>query len=139
LKVNPVLVLGGALLWSVVLLGGPTAGAQDSRDAEAWGGRGITMQLTAQGATIEFDCGHGSISRRIHPNASGHFRVPGTYTPERGGPVMKDNAASDLPATYEGTIRGDSMTLKIVLSDKDRQPTPFTLTRGKRGRVVKCR
>ena len=95
--------------------------------------------MTAQGATIEFDCGHGSILQPVKPNAAGEFSVAGTFTPERGGPIRKDSLPSDLPATYKGTISGDSMHLEIVLSDKDRQPPPFTLTRGGAGKLMKCR
>ncbi len=94
---------------------------------------------TASGATIEFDCGHGNIAQPITPDAAGEFSVAGTYTPEMGGPVRRDNPPRDLPATYKGTVNGDTMHLEVLLQEKDRQPPPFTLTRGSAGRVVKCR
>ena len=137
MKLHIVLATGGLLFCSVMLFAGLPAGAQD--DSELWGGRDIRMEMTAQGATIEFDCGHGSILQPVKPNAAGEFSVAGTYTPERGGPIRKDNPPSDLPATYKGTISGDRMRLEILLSDKDRQPPPFTLTRGGAGKLMKCR
>ncbi len=56
-----------------------------------------------------------------------------------GGPVQKNNPPHDLPAIYKGTIQGDTMQLEIVLADKEQAPEPLTLTRGKTGRVMKCR
>ncbi len=106
--------------------------------AETWGGPHISMEMTAQGATLQFDCARGTIQQAIKPDASGEFTVSGTYTPERGGPIQKNNPPRELPATYKGRIQGDSMQLEIVLADKDQQPEPFALTRGKSGRVVRC-
>ena len=119
----------------------PVARAQQGGDgdSEVWGGRDISMQTNASGAAIEFDCGHGSIAQPIKPDAHGDFSVAGTYTPETGGPVRKDNPPGDLAATYKGTISGDTMHLEVLLSDNTHQPPPFTLTRGSPGRVVKCR
>jgi hypothetical protein len=112
---------------------------ENSRSPEIWGARGISMQVTAQGATLEFDCAHGTIAQPIKPDSKGGFSVPGTYTPERGGPVLKANPPRDLPAVYKGVIYGDNMQLEIILSDKDQSPPPVTLTRGKAGRLMRCR
>ena len=56
-------------------------------------------------------------------------------------PVTLANPPRDLPATYKGSIKGDTMRLQVVLADKDKDqsPDPYTLTRGKTGRVVRCR
>ena len=105
-----------------------------------WGGRHVRMEVTPQGATLQFDCAHGKILEPIKADAKGEFAARGTYTPERGGPVTQANPPRDLAATYKGTIEGDSMRLEVILADKDKdqQPEPFTLTRGKAGRVVRC-
>jgi len=113
--------------------------AQEHEDAERWAARGIVLRMTASGASLEFDCAHGSISEPIKPNAAGEFSVAGTYTPESGGPVRKDNPPRDLPATYKGTISGDTMHLEVLLEEKDLQPPAFTLTRGSFGKLVRCR
>ena len=130
-----------ALFFATVLLAIPALHAQQDRtaDSELWGGRGISLRSRASGASIEFDCGHGSLSQPIQPDANGEFSVSGTYSPEQGGPVQRDSSPESLPATYKGKITGDSMTLEVGLADKERQPPPFTLTRGSSGRVVKCR
>ena len=128
-------------LGSLVALSGAAQGWQQSTadSAEIWGGRGVTMRMTAQGTALEFDCAHGSITQPIKPDAKGNFSESGTYTAERGGPVLKANPPRDIPATYRGVINGDTMRLEITLSDKDQSPAPLTLTRGNAGRLVKCR
>lgn len=97
------------------------------------------MEVSALGATLEFDCAHGEILEAIKPNAKGEFSARGTYTPEHGGPIRKDNPPRDLPAVYKGSIDGGVMRLEVVLADKDQAPEPLTLTRGQVGRVMKCR
>ncbi|HUI83367.1 MAG TPA: hypothetical protein VL240_04040 [Candidatus Binatia bacterium] len=133
----------GNVLFAVLLLGGPSAGCQQignsSNSPEIWGGNGVSMKKDAQGATLEFDCARGSITHPISSDASGAFSVSGTFAPERGGPVQKDSSANELPATYRGSISGDTMHLEVVLADQTQQPPPFTLVRGKAGHVVKCR
>ncbi len=137
----------GTLL--VVLTGAATLGSQPATNLQqgqdarvspgVWGGRGISMEATPEGATLEFDCARGTMLEPIKANATGEFMVRGTYTPEHGGPVTLANPPRDLPATYKGSIDGDTMRLEVMLADKDQAPEPFTLTRGKAGRLVKCR
>jgi hypothetical protein len=129
----------GAVL---LLLGISTAVCQvggTPGNPEVWGGTHASMVMSEANATLEFDCAEGVILSSIKPDANGDFSVDGTYTPQRGGPVKKDSPPNDLPATYKGTIHGDTMHLEVILSNKDQQPPPLTLTRGQAGRVVKCR
>ncbi len=117
--------------------------SQQGRDGDTspdvWGGMHVSMEMSAGGASLEFDCARGTITEPIKANAKGEFSVHGTYTPEHGGPVQKNNPPSDLPAIYKGSIQGDTMQLELVLTDKDQKLEPLTLIRGKTGRVVKCR
>ena len=135
--------IGFMVLTGTLVLTGASAASLSQEDDGAsgnlWGGRDIAMQATARGATVEFDCAHGSIVEPIKANAKGEFVARGTYTPERGGPVTLANPPRDLPATYKGSIDGDTMHLQVELADKDQQPPPFTLSRGQPGRVRKCR
>lgn len=127
-----------------MLSGQAARSALQGRDADAspdvWGGNDISLQMTAQGAELEFDCAHGIVLEPIKANAKGEFAVRGIYTPEHGGPIQRDNPPRDLPATYKGSIEGDTMRLQVILADKDKDqaPEPFTLTRGKTGRLVRC-
>ena len=132
------IVLTGALM----LASQPATNLQQgdaSASPDVWGGRDISMEVTPQGATLEFDCAHGNVLEPIKANAKGEFAARGTYTPEHGGPIRKDNPPRDLPAIYKGTIKGDTMRLEVLLTEKDHAPEPFTLTPGKAGRLMKCR
>ena len=133
-----VVVLTGALM----LASAPATNLQQGQDAstspDVWGGNDVSMEVTPQGATLEFDCAHGNMQEPIKANAKGEFAARGTYTPEHGGPITLANPPRDLPATYKGTIEGDTMRLEVVLADKDQAPEPFALTRGKAGRLRKC-
>ena len=132
-------VLTGALM----LASAPATNLQRGQDAsttpDVWGGNHVSMEVTPQGATLEFDCAHGNMLEPIKANAKGEFAARGTYTPERGGPISRDNPPRDLPAIYKGSIDGDTMRLEIMLAEKEQAPEALTLTRGKAGRVVKCR
>jgi hypothetical protein len=143
MKLHWIGTLGIVLTGALLLASQPATNLPQGRDTDAspdvWGGRDISMEVTPQGATLEFDCAHGNVLEPIKANAKGKFAARGTYTPEHGGPIRRDNPPRDLPATYKGSIAGDTMRLQVVLVDKDQQPEPFTLTRGKAGRLMKCR
>jgi len=107
--------------------------------SDIWGGAHLELQMTAQGASLQFDCAQGEIQEPIQPDAAGSFSVRGTYTPQRGGPVRKDSSPPKQPATYKGTVHGDTMQLEVILTGDQPGPGPFTLTRGKTGHIVLCR
>jgi hypothetical protein len=125
------------MLWAPI--GMPALQKDDAGSEDRWGGLHVSMVMTTEGATLEFDCAHGAISKPIKPNAHGEFSVAGTYSPEHGGPVRRDETSREMPATYKGSVDGDTMQLQIELSDKTLQPPPLTLKRRARGRVFKCR
>ena len=114
-------------------------GGQTPLSPGVWGSNRARMEITQDGATIQFECAQGTINGAIRPDANGKFTATGTYSPEKGGPVSRDNAPEQRPATYEGTIVGDTMHLRAMLADKSLDLPPFALTRGKPGRIVRCR
>ena len=132
-------VLTGALMLASEPATNLQQGGEAGASPDVWGGRDVSMEVTPQGATLEFDCAHGNVLEPLKANAKGEFVARGTFTPEHGGPISRDNPPRDLPATYKGSIDGDTMRLEVVLTDKDQAPEPFTLTRGRAGRVRKCR
>lgn len=132
-------VLTGALMLASQTATNLTQGRDADTSPNVWGGNHVSMEVTPQGAALEFDCAHGNMLEPIKANVKGEFVARGTYTPERGGPVTRDNPPRDLPATYKGSIDGVTMRLEIILADKDQAPEPFALTRGKAGHLVKCR
>lgn len=103
-----------------------------------WGGRSISMEVTDEGAEIEFDCAHGRISEKIAPNGEGKFEVKGTFARERGGPE-RIGENYDQPAVYRGSIKEKTMDLRIELTRNNEDLGTFTLTQGSTGRIHKCR
>ncbi len=105
----------------------------------AWGGADVSLEVTPDGGRLEFDCAHGSLSRPVVPDADGRFDVPGVYTVEGPGPARPENEAG-APARYVGRISdGNTMTLSVRPNGSDAEIGPFTLTRGVRARITKCR
>jgi len=103
-----------------------------------WGGVHISMNVGDGSATIEYDCAHGSIEGPLTTDGEGKFKLRGTFTPERGGPIRADETARSQPATYSGEINGNTMKLTLKIGDSDDTET-FTLEKGKAARLVKCK
>ena len=102
-----------------------------------WGGQHISINVGAKSATIEYDCASGVIDGPLVIDANGHFYLRGTHSPESGGPVRSDDNRAGHPATYTGTIKGNTMTLTLKIGDSDEET--FTLEKGKPGELVKCK
>jgi len=102
-----------------------------------WGGAHINMNVRARSATIEYDCASGFIVGPLVVDEAGNFHLGGTHTAERGGPVRADDQPKEEPATYTGTIKGNTMTLTLKLADNDEET--FTLEKGKPGKLFKCK
>ena len=69
--------------------------------------------------------------------ANGDFDLLGTFTPDHGGPVLRDEAPARIKARYLGYVDGDTMSLTVSL-EKDKVGT-FTLSRGQQPNLRKCR
>jgi hypothetical protein len=103
-----------------------------------WGGDHISLQIDGSGATLDYDCAHGTITQKIVPDQSGKFEVKGFHMREHPGPTRQDEAADGEPATYKGLLNDKTMTLTVILNKSDETVGPFTLTHGKMGRIRKC-
>jgi hypothetical protein len=104
----------------------------------SWGGVGIRMDVTAQGATVEYDCAHGTVDQALVADRDGRFSAAGTHTREHGGPIRLDEPADRHPAQYEGQLSGSSMRLTVILLDTHQTVGPFDVVLGGTGRVTKC-
>jgi hypothetical protein len=104
-----------------------------------WGGEHISLEVTEQGGTVEYDCAHGTIEGRIVPDAEGNFKLGGTHVREHGGPVRKGETEDSHPAIYKGQVKGDTMTLSVNESDTGESVGTFTLKLGREPHVTKCR
>ena len=102
-----------------------------------WGGQHISMNVKAKSATIEYDCATGVIVGPLVIDADGHFNLHGTHQMQHGGPIRADEKPSGEPATYTGTVKGNTMTLTLKIGDSDEET--FTLEKGKPGELVKCK
>ena len=102
-----------------------------------WGGQHIKIKVTAQSATIEYDCASGMIKGPLVVDSNGNFNLHGTHRMERGGPVRADETPNDVPATYTGSIRGNTMTFSLKVGDAEAET--FTLEKGKEGELFKCK
>jgi hypothetical protein len=126
----------GALL--MVLAGCSTTTGPDAVIMTgSWGGDHAVLDVTATGASIEFDCAHGTLPVPLTLNR-GTFEVTGDYVQEHGGPIRSDETVDRQPARYSGTVSGNTMNLLVRLTEKGQDLGTYTLTRGLSGRVFKC-
>jgi hypothetical protein len=104
-----------------------------------WGGRHISLEITESGATLEFDCAHGTIKGKIVPGKDGKVLLKGTYVQERPGPVRQNDVSSGEPIELSGMLKGDKLRLTVRRPGSKRSIGTFTLIRGKEPFLVKCR
>ena len=103
----------------------------------AWGGDHISIEVGEKSASVEYDCAHGVIEGPLVVDANGRFKLRGTHTPERGGPIRADEQSRSHPANYVGLVNGNTMTLTLKLEGFDDET--FTLEKGKQGELFKCK
>ena len=96
------------------------------------------MQVTSDGARLEYDCATGAIDGPLRPDAGGRFTATGTHTPGHGGPIRVDEILPVLRARYDGRVNGDQMTLLVTLTESGTELGSFELRRGSSGAVFKC-
>jgi len=104
-----------------------------------WGGEHIRMEVNDSGADIEFDCARGSISQRLEFDDKGRFKVQGIYIAETPAPAAAGGGlpASEVKATYAGTLSGSSLRLEVFIEGQD-MPRIFDLVQGDQGHLAKC-
>jgi hypothetical protein len=116
----------------------PTPTASNSRQLSGlWGGNHVTLEISDQGATLEFDCATGSISEPILLDSAGSFDVTGSYTRQGPGPVRQAKQRDD-GAHYSGTVTDQTMTLTVRLEGSSAPAINLSLTRDKQGKLWKC-
>ncbi len=147
--------------------GGPSASPAPTQRAEGrlsqgmWGGEHIALSIYDNTIAYELDCGYGSIDEPISIDANGNFRVVGTMN----NTDIPDYAVTlvPVPAVFEGTVIGNTMTLNIswtqpAVAERPGRPArpgspsvpsypaepekpmkaSFTLIEGQGGNIVRC-
>lgn len=104
----------------------------------SWGGQGISMEVTDNGASLDFDCATGRITEAIVPDSGGKFTAKGLFARQRAGPTRAGDDNDGKPATYTGVITGNNLTLTITLTQNDEKVGTFTLGHGKQARIRRC-
>lgn len=124
-----------------LILASSANGRQNNRTNQVvtgnWGGEHIVLEVSDNGAKVEFDCAHGEMTQPLAPDRHGNFDVPGTFTAEHGGPVRRDETPNSSTVRYSGHLQGESMTLSITRGEE--KLGSFTLTRDAHPLLTKCR
>lgn len=102
-----------------------------------WGGQHVGLELAANGGTADYDCAAGRIDGPVLPRADGTFQALGTHTPGTGGPERVGVVPPSYAARYEGSVRGDRMTLQVRV-ENGVMVGPFTLRRGVEPILMRC-
>jgi len=128
----------GLLLMLLISCGG-CAGSNTLTDLTGtWGGAHIGIMVGEKGATLDYDCAHGTIDEPLIADENGEFEVIGVHVREHGGPIRLGEIPDEHPARYKGYIKGNVMTLSVTLTDSRLKLGTFSLTRGAPPRVHKC-
>jgi len=104
--------------------------------AGVWGGLHVILEVSSDGATLEFDCASGAIKDPILLDSSGHFDVVGSYNKQGPGPT-RQGVKTDSDARYSGTVDGNTMKLSVRLPGSS-EILEFSLTHGRPGKITKC-
>ena len=110
---------------------------EESMTRGTWGGNHVSMEVSDEGARIEYACAHGAITEPIRVDREGKFSAKGTHVQERGGPIREGSQNAEQ-VVYSGTIDGKTLTLTVTKSSTDEVIGTFTLTLGKVSRIRKC-
>jgi hypothetical protein len=96
------------------------------------------MVVTSERTDIEFDCGQASVDGAIPLDRDDAFSVTGTFVQERPGPTTP-NGPPRRPMRLTGSIKNDTMDMRVMLTDQNEDLGSFTLAFGADARLVKCK
>jgi hypothetical protein len=103
-----------------------------------WGGLHVGMEISDKGAELNFDCAHGTITEKLVTDNVGRFVAKGIYVREHPGAMRQEENPAGTNASYQGTIKEETMKLTVILPDTNETAGTFSLTRGNAGKVRKC-
>jgi hypothetical protein len=106
--------------------------------AGRWAGPHVAMMVTSERTDIEFDCGQASVDGTIPLDRDNAFSVTGTFVQERPGPTTPSGPPR-RPMRLTGSIKDDTMDMRVTLTDQNEDVGSFTLAFGADARLVKCK
>src|SRR5688572_19381216 len=116
-----------------------TPSAQEPVPKGTWGGNGIELKVTANGAGVDYGCDSGTIEGKLEADSGGKFSARGTHVFGQGGPRNPgDPAPKPSEARYEGVRNGDKLELTVLLPELKRNLGKFTLQLGQRPTLERC-
>ena len=98
----------------------------------------MSMEVTATGARLEYDCAAGAIEEPLRPDAEGRFIATGAHTPGRGGPIREGEVLPAFRARYDGQVKNAEMSLRVTLTETGVEVGVFQLRRGSSGVLFRC-
>lgn len=104
----------------------------------SWGGKHVGLMLSAEGGTLDYDCADGGIEEPLMPGRDGRFQVSGWHRPGHGGPAREGEVLPTWPARYSGSVRGESMTLRVEVPERGIVIGPYQLLRGAEPIIFRC-
>jgi hypothetical protein len=122
----------------VILIGGHGTFAQRTTPVSKgeWGGTGIAMTVTDGGASIQFDCASGSITKQLRMKRDGSFSAEGTLMRNGPGPIRAD--ALGRPVIFKGKVTGKAMTLQMTDAKSGDKLAEYTVQQGQSARLHRC-
>ena len=127
-----------ALILAVLLAGCKTTEPEIQPVIGNWGGTHIGLVLDPAGGRLEYDCATGTIDQPVIVNSLGEFHEKGTHTPGTGGPVRQDYVPPTLPALYHGSVKGERMTLRVIVPSNGTVIGPLELRLGATPILMRC-
>ena len=103
-----------------------------------WGGSGILIVVKASTATLSYNCGSGTMNVPADIADDGRFEATGEHIRRGGAPPRPGDVPDRHPAHYAGRVRGDVMTLSVLLTDIDQTLGTFELARGRTADLLPC-
>lgn len=103
-------------LWTCVFLGATLLGESGIENSRTlgrgmWGGVHASLDVSEKGATLEFDCAHGSIDAPIRPDSRGRFEIKGVFVAEPRGHIRVGREPKPQAALYGGEVEGKKLKL----------------------------
>jgi hypothetical protein len=128
--------LGVLVASSLVACTGPHAPTE--LPVGQWGGEHVSLTVSTTGASLEFDCAHGTVDETPLVESQGQFNLRGFYVREHGGPIREGELEDSHPALYFGRLQGSRVTLSIRLTADGMKIGPYEAHLGQQPRLFKC-